>query len=160
MYIYLECWSPVSMLEERVGYLFTIMYIYWSLYILGLRSSWGTSRARPAWSLSRHILTPALSPYWGTHARSHALPEEVVYSLSDSCWHFTQRLFPPTVPYYVYWTSYYNTRQCTHTYYTSQSHNLYYTTLYHTTNSCPSRIFISSALRGRLAVLGSLCSIH
>ncbi len=90
---------PASMIEKRLRYLFTIMHVYWILYILGLRSSWGTSRARPAWSLSGHILTLALSPFRGTHSRSCAPPEEVVYSLNDSCSHFTQRLFPPTVPH-------------------------------------------------------------
>ncbi len=64
-------------------------YFYWSLQILGLRFSWGTSRARPAWSPPGRVLTPALSPFWGTHARSYAPPEEVVYSLNDSCSHFT-----------------------------------------------------------------------
>jgi hypothetical protein len=44
------------------------------------------------------ILTPSLSPFRGTQARSHAPPEEVVYSINNSCSHFTQCLFPPTVP--------------------------------------------------------------
>ncbi len=52
--------------------------------------------------------------------------------------------------------------QCTHTYYTlhSHSHISYYVTLYYTTCSCLSCIFISSALRGRLAALDPLCPIQ
>jgi hypothetical protein len=38
--------------------------------------------------------------------------------------------------------------------------NLYYTTLYYVTHPCSSHTFISSALRGRLAALGSLCPIQ
>ncbi len=59
------------------------------MYILGLRSSLGTSRVRPAWSPSGHILTPALSPFWGPSVRSHACPEDAVYSLNDSYSYFT-----------------------------------------------------------------------
>ncbi len=67
------------------------------MYILGLSSSWGTSRIYPAWSPSEHQLTPALSPIWGPRPKpSH--PEEVVYSPNGSCSHFTQRLFPPKLP--------------------------------------------------------------
>jgi hypothetical protein len=75
------------------------MHIYRTTYILGLQSSWGTSRVHPSWSHSRHILTPALSPFLRARVRSHACPEEVVYSLNDSCSHFPQCLFPPNVPY-------------------------------------------------------------
>ncbi len=60
----------------------------------------------------------------------------------------------------VYWTSCYNIQQCTHTYYTLHSHILYYITLYYTTRSHPSCIFISSVLPVRLAGLGSLCPIQ
>ncbi len=59
------------------------------MYVLGLRSSWGTSRVRPAWSPSGHILTPALSPFWGVSIRSHACPEDAVHSLNDSYSYFT-----------------------------------------------------------------------
>jgi uncharacterized membrane protein len=62
---------------------------YWEMYVLGLRSSWGTSRVRPAWSPSGHILTPALSPFWGVSVGSHACPEDAVYSLNDSYSYFT-----------------------------------------------------------------------
>jgi hypothetical protein len=43
------------------------------MYILGLSSSWGTSRIRPAWSPSEHQLAPALSPQFGARVRSHAV---------------------------------------------------------------------------------------
>jgi hypothetical protein len=67
------------------------------MYILGLSSSWGTSRIRPAWSPCEHQLTPALSPIWGPRPKPRR-PEEVVYGPNDSCSHFTQRLFPPKLP--------------------------------------------------------------
>ncbi len=67
------------------------------MYILGLSPSWGTSRICPAWSPSEHQLTPALSPIWGPCPKPRH-PEEVVYSLNDSCSHFTQCLFPPKLP--------------------------------------------------------------
>jgi hypothetical protein len=91
----LKCWSS-SNACNKVEFLFTIMHTFWAMYILGLRSSWGTSP--PSWSSSEHLLTPALSPFRGACVRSHACPEKVVYSLNDSCSHFTQRLFPPNVP--------------------------------------------------------------
>jgi hypothetical protein len=87
-----------AMLVIRLKFLFTIIHTFWAMYILGLRSSWGTSQVRPSWSPSEHLLTPALSPFRGARIRSHACPEEVVYSPNDSCSHFTQRLFPPNVP--------------------------------------------------------------
>ncbi len=67
------------------------------MYILGLSSSWGTSRIRPAWSPFEYQLTPALSPMRGPRPKPHR-PEEVVYTLNDSCSHFTQHLFPPKLP--------------------------------------------------------------
>ncbi len=121
MYVYwttciLSVGLPASILEKG-------WYISLQQYscILGLQSSWGTSRARPAWSPSGHVLTPALSSFRGTHARSHAPPEEVVYSLNDSCPHFTNA-FPSNCPLLPYWPSYFNTEQCTHTYHTLHSH--------------------------------------
>jgi hypothetical protein len=72
-------------------------HIIWAMYILGLFSSWGTSRICPAWSPSVHQLAPALSPIWGPRPKPRH-PVEVVYSPNDSCSHFTQRLFPPKLP--------------------------------------------------------------
>ncbi len=66
------------------------LYIIWAVYILGLCSSWGTSRICPAWSPSEHQLTPALSLIWGLCPKPRR-PEEVVYSPNDSCSHFAQR---------------------------------------------------------------------
>jgi hypothetical protein len=60
----------------------------------------------------------------------------------------------------IYLTSYYNIQQCTHTYYTSHSHILYCITLYYMIHPCPSCIFISSVLPGRLAALSSLRPIQ
>ncbi len=67
------------------------------MYILGPSPSWGTSRTCPAWSPVEHQLTPVLSPIWGPRPKPRR-QEEVVYSLNDSCSHFTQRLFPPKLP--------------------------------------------------------------
>ncbi len=73
------------------------LHITWAMYLLGLSPSWGTSRMCPAWSLSEHQLTPALSPIWAPRPKQRR-PEEVVYIPNDSCSHFTQRLFPPKLP--------------------------------------------------------------
>ncbi len=70
------------------------LHIIWAMYILRLFSSWGTSRICSAWSPSEHQLAPALSPIWSPPPKPRHL-EEVVYSLNDSCSHFTQRLFLP-----------------------------------------------------------------
>ncbi len=72
-------------------------YIIWAMCVLGLSSSWGTSRICPAWSPSAHQLTPTLSPIWGPRLKPRH-PEEVVYSSNDSCSRFTQHLFPPKLP--------------------------------------------------------------
>jgi hypothetical protein len=48
------------------------MHTIWAMYILGLRSSWGTSWICPSRSPSEHLLTPALSPF-GAHVWSHAV---------------------------------------------------------------------------------------
>ncbi len=76
-------------------------HIIWAMYILGLSSSWGTSRICPARSPSEHQLAPALSPIWGPRPKPRR-PEEVVYSPNDSCSHFTQRLFPPILPHDIH----------------------------------------------------------
>ncbi len=122
--------------------------------VLGLSSSWGTSRIRPAWSPSEHQLTPALSPIWGQHPKPHH-PEEVVYSPNDSCSHFTQCLFPPILPQQHTCTISYDTFNIIHIYYTSHSHeqlHLLFTWHIHT--------FTSSDLHGRLAALSPLCLIQ
>jgi hypothetical protein len=132
------------------------------MYILGLRTSWGTSRVRPSWSPSGHILTPALSPYWGAPVGNHACPEDAVYSLNDSCSCFTQRLFPqsgfsPTYREYLIIIHGIAHIQiiCTSHLYVHQ-HLILYITFIHTPYL---HSFISSALSGRLAALDSLCPI-
>jgi hypothetical protein len=54
-------------------------HIIWAMYILGLSSSWGTSRICPAWSPFGNQLALALSPIWGPCLKPRH-PEEVVYS--------------------------------------------------------------------------------
>jgi hypothetical protein len=131
-----------------------------TMYILWLRSSWGTSRIRPSWSPSGHVLTPVLSPFQRVWVRSHACPEEVVYSLNDSCSYFTQRLFPPSVsdqPMYSEHLIIIHDNG-THPYYTSHSYVHSHPHFIHHIHTYI-HIFISSALRGRLAALNSLCPI-
>ncbi len=124
------------------------------MYILGLFSSWGTSRICPAWSPSEHQLARALSPIWGLHPKP-CRPEEVVYSPYDSCSHFTQRLFPPKLPQQHTWTVSCDTFNIIHTYYTSHLHKqLYILFTWHI------HTFIPSDLHGRLAALGPLCPIQ
>jgi hypothetical protein len=74
----------------------------------------------PAWSPSEHQLTPALSPIWGPRPKPRRL-EEVVYSLNDSCSHFTQRLIPPKLPQQHRCTIPHYTFTIIHTYYASHS---------------------------------------
>jgi hypothetical protein len=124
------------------------------MYILGLSPSWGISRICPAWSPSEHQLAPALSPILGPCLKPRR-PEEVVYSLNDSCSHFTQRLFPPKLPQQHTWTVSYNTFNIIHTYQTSHSHkllSLLFTWRFHS--------FISSGPRGRPAALSLLCPLQ
>jgi hypothetical protein len=60
----------------------------------------------------------------------------------------------------IYSLSYYNIPKRMHTYYTSHSQGLYCITLYYLIHPCPSSIFTSSVLPGRLAALSSLRRIH
>jgi hypothetical protein len=127
------------------------MHTIWPIYILGLCSSWDTSRIQ---SPSEHLLTPALSPFGGPRPKPR-YPEEVVYSPNDSCSHFTQCLFPPKVPQQ-------------HTGIISYSIWQYHSHLLYITFTCTLPPFIlhalfnftSSDLHGRLAALGSLCPIQ
>jgi hypothetical protein len=118
-----------------------------------LGCSWGTSRIRPSWSPSEHLLTPALSPFGGLRPKPRN-PEEVVYSPNDSCSHFTQRLFPPKVPHQHSGIISYSTWQ-----YHSHLYNTFTRTftpfILHALFN-----FTSSDLHGRLAALGSLCPIQ
>ncbi len=149
-------------IRDKVVYLIIDNMHVLRMYILGLRPSWGTSRVRPSWSSSGHILTPALSPFWGAPVRSHACPEDAVYSLNDSCSCFTQRLFPPSdfSPMYreyliiIHGIALIHIIHHIHMY----IHNLYYTSHSYLYSHLLS--FISSALRGRLAALDSLCPIQ
>jgi hypothetical protein len=59
-----------------------------------------------------------LCPHLGGPCPKPRCPEEVVYSLNDSCSHFTQRLFPLKLPQQHIQNSY-STSNIIHTYYTS-----------------------------------------
>jgi hypothetical protein len=124
------------------------------MYILGLFSSCGTSQICPAWSPSEHQLTPALSPIWGPCPKPRR-PEEVVYSLNDSCSHFTQCLFPRNFLGDIHILFLIIHSILIHTYYTSHSNKQSHPFIYMTNHS-----FISSAFHSRPAALGLLCPIH
>ncbi len=113
--VFLECWLPMSVLCVRklnISLQNTHILIIVHTWASGLQSSWGTSRAPPAWSPSGHVLTLALSPFQSTHGRSHAPPEDIVYILNDSCSHFTN-IFSLQLSLLAYWASYFNTA-CIH----------------------------------------------
>ncbi len=63
----------------------------WTMYILGLCSSCGTSRICPAWSPSEHLLSPALSPF-GARVRSHAVRRRLFISLMTAS-HISPNVF-------------------------------------------------------------------
>jgi hypothetical protein len=123
------------------------------MYILGLYSSWGTSRVCPAWSSSEHLLTPALSPF-GARVRSHAVRRRLFIFLMTAA-HISPNVFSLRKFLSNTWLFLTVHTKIIHTYYTSHLYahsHLYFIRLVH--------IFISSDLHGRLAVLGFLCSIH
>jgi hypothetical protein len=123
------------------------------MYILGLSSSCGTSRIRPAWSLFEHQLTPALSPIRGLRPKPRR-PEEVVYSPNDSCSHFTQHLFPPKLPQQHTCTIF--SIHSPHSYLLYITFKQAFTSFYYKTKS----FFFPSALHGRLTTLGLSCPIQ
>jgi hypothetical protein len=141
---------------DKVVYLITDNTHILRMYILGLRSSWGTSRVRPSWSPFGYILTPTLSPFWGAPVGSHACPDDAVYSLNDSCSCFTQCLFPQMYREYLIIIHGITHIQIIHHIYTYIHNLIFYTFI------CTPYLhsFISSALRGRLAALNSLCPIQ
>ncbi len=128
-------------------------HIIRAMYILGLSSSWGSSRICPAWSPTGHQLAPALFPILGPRPKP-CRPEEVVYSPNDSCSHFTPRLFPPKLLSNIHILLL-----------TTHSHHSYllYVPFIRTIISfiymtfCS---FISSGLRGRPAALSLLCPLQ
>jgi hypothetical protein len=61
-------------------------------------------------------------PIWEGPRPKPRHPEDVVYSLNDSCSHFTQRLFPPKVPQQQTEIIPMVHNNIIHTYYTSHSH--------------------------------------
>jgi hypothetical protein len=123
------------------------------MYILGLSSSWGTSRICPAWSPSEHQLTRGCSPIWGPSPKPRH-QEEVVYSPNDSCSHFTQCLFPQKLPQQhvlllmIHLTSFILIIHHIHT----NNYTFLFTWHIHT--------FTSSDPHGRHAALGPLCPIQ
>ncbi len=110
------------------------------------------------------VYWPRLCPHSGERAvRSHACPEDGVYSLNDSNSCFIQRLFPPSgLLTNVQRISHYNTRQW-HTFKLYITFIRTFTSSYYTSHSYVHshlHSFTSSALLGRLAALDSLCPIQ
>jgi hypothetical protein len=94
--------------KKKVEHLFTSTCMYWSLYILGLRSSWGTSRACPAWSPPGYILTPALSPFFRIPTLEAMLPQRRLFIVLMRAAHISPTSFPSNCPLLAYWTSYFS----------------------------------------------------
>ncbi len=145
-----------------IVYLVTDKLHVLTMYILGLRSSWGTSRIRTSWSPSGHLLTPALSPFRG-RALEATLVWRRLFIVLMTATHISPNVFSlPGFLTNVQWTSHYNTRQWqTFTLYITFIHT--FTSSYYTSHSYVHsrlRFFISSALHGRLAALDSLCQIQ
>ncbi len=102
-----------------------------------LQSSWGISRARPAWSPSGHILTPALAPFRAPTLEAMLLQRKLFIVLMTAV-HISPNIFSLQLSLAnVYRTSYYNIQQCTHTYYTSHLHNLIF---YYCSQRCQGQV--------------------
>ncbi len=126
------------------------LYITWAMYILGLSSSWGTSRIRPAWFPFEHRLCPQS----GARVRCHAVRRRLFIVLMTAA-HispnvFSLRNFLGTYMYYFHYTF-----TIIHTYCTLHSSKHLHPFIYMLNHS-----FISSALHGRPAALGLLCRIQ
>jgi hypothetical protein len=67
------------------------LYTTWTMYKLGLSSSWGTSRICPAWSSCEHQLIPALSPI-GARVWSHAAQKRLFIVLMTAA-HISPNVF-------------------------------------------------------------------
>ncbi len=150
-----------AVLAVRLKFLFTILHTFWAMYILGLRSSWGTSQIRPSWFPSEHLLTPALSPFRGACVWSYAARRRLFIVLMTAA-HISPNVFSLECSLATY-SNYFIIRHnnSTHayytlTYYTSHSHTYIY--IFYFTH--PIHIFVSSTLHGRLAALGSLSPIQ
>ncbi len=98
------------------------MHTFWAMYILGLHSSWGTSWICPSWSPSEHLLTPALSPFWGARVRSHTVRRRLFIVLMTAAL-ISPNVFPSErslATYSNYFIKIHN--DSTQTYYTSHSY--------------------------------------
>ncbi len=114
-----------------------------------LRHLTNMSSMVPFWASTDSGFVPNLGP-----ASKPRRPVEVVYSLNDSCSHFTQRLFPPKLPQQHTCTSLHYTFTIIHAYYTHSGNQLHLF-IYMIIHS-----FISQAPHGRLAALGPLCPLQ
>ncbi len=147
-----ECFQLGWQLVEIPLY---ILHVIWVMYILGLCSSWGTSRICPSWSPSEHLLAPALSPFGGARVRSHAIQRRLFIVLMTAA-HispnvFSLREFLSNIQRLFLTVQAISFIPIIHHIYTHM-YIFYFVCLVH--------IFTSSDLHGRLAALGSLCPIQ
>ncbi len=97
------------------------MHTIWAMYILGLCSSWGTSRICPSWSPSEHLLTPALSPF-GASVRSHSILRRLFIVLTTAA-HISPNVFSLRMFLSNTWRLFFTVHNnIIHTYYTSHSY--------------------------------------
>ncbi len=153
----LECWfSSGRVLQKKVEYLFTEhTYIDHCTYL-----GFGLLEAP-----CKHVLHgPLLGIYWlrlRPHFRAPTLEATLLWRrlfiVSMTAAHISPTSFPSNCTLLVYWTSYFNTKWCTHTYYTLHSHPhiLHYVTLYYTVSSH----YLASSFLPHY-VTGWLLSIH
>ncbi len=141
MYIYWQrisgCWFLSELLEEkRLRFLFTIYtYVGFCTYL-----GFGLLEAP-----HEHVLHgPFLGIYWlrlcphyGAPTLEATLLRRRLFIVLMTAAHISPVFSLQLSLTNIYWTSYYNTQQCTPIYYTSHSHNLilYYITLHNTLTS-------------------------
>jgi hypothetical protein len=147
--------SAILAIELAISWYSSLQLAHdWAMYILGLYSSWGTSRICPAWSPSEQLLTLVLFLF-GARIRSHAVRKRLFIVLMTAA-HISPNVFSLqkflSNTQGLFLTAHNN---IIHTYYTSHLYarlHLYFIRLVH--------LFISSDLHGRLAALSSLSPIH
>jgi hypothetical protein len=117
------------MLVIGLKFLFTIMHMFWAMYILGLRSSWGTSRVRPSCPLLSFYWL-RLCPHFGEPALEATLVRRRLFMVLMTAAHISPNVFSLQMFLSnVQWISHYNTRQ-------KHAHILYITFIHTFTSLC------------------------
>ncbi len=154
--LWLGCWLSSNICNKVCNKIEIPLYemnTNWAMYILGLRSSWGTLRICTSWSPSEHQLTPALSPF-GACVWSHSVRRGLFIVLMTAA-HispnvFSLRMFLSNSNCFSWYTMIASTHIIHHIH--TYNYIFYFVHLNH--------IFISSGFHGRLAALSSLCPIQ